>query len=66
MLGDYETTQEFTGPVSKDFKKRLLGILASVIDRGEPLRDADASIYFHWARHKNDDVYNFVPRRYRK
>ena len=53
---------EFT----KDFQERLLKILEKVLVRHETLSDADAVVYFHWARNMNDPAYDFVPERYRK
>ena len=49
----------------QDFKDRLLGILKKVLVDHTTLSDSDAVIYFHWARHKDDPEYSFVPEEYR-
>lgn len=49
----------------QDFKDRLLDIIHKVIDEHGTIGDNDAIIYFHWAAHKDDPAYSFVPERYR-
>ena len=48
-----------------DFKERLINIIKSVIVDHATISDSDAVIYFHWARHRDEPQYNFVPEEYR-
>ena len=50
---------------AKDFQDRLLNILDKVLVKHETLSDAEAVVYFHWARNKNEPKYSFVPEEYR-
>ena len=32
---------------------------------GKPVTDYQANLLFYWARHQNDKMFDFVPKRYR-
>ena len=33
--------------------------------KGEPINDHQATLLFYWARHQDDKVFSFVPKKYR-
>lgn len=50
-----------------ELRKRILTIIKRS-HKGEThlLDDSDQIILFHWVRHMNDPMYEFVPKKYRK
>lgn len=55
-----ESQEEF----DDGFKERLLNVIERSM-RGESISHSDAVILFHWVRHKNEPMYDFVPEEYR-
>lgn len=57
---DYEV--EF----SKQLKHRILKIVKrSYKGEGHLLSESDMIILFHWIRHMDEPIYDFVPKKYR-
>ena len=54
-------TEEF----NQDLKDRILRIIKTSLKGSGGLTESDIVILFHWVRHQNDPVYDFVPKRYR-
>jgi len=48
-----------------DFKERLVNVIKRVVVDKQAISDSDAVIYFHWARHRDEPQYDFVPKEYR-
>lgn len=51
--------------LTQEFKDNLIRIIKASL-KGESLNIHEVTILFHWARHKDDPVYSFVPKKYRK
>ena len=51
---------------SEDLKQRILNIIRRSWN-GEMhlLEEGDSIILFHWVRNMNDQIYSFVPKKYR-
>lgn len=49
-------------------KQRLLDIIAATSDgsRQTQLSMGDAALLYHWKTHKDDPMYDFVPRKMRR
>ena len=54
--------------VSKEFKERVLDILnkAENPDTISKLGMSEIILLYHWKRHKDDPMYKFVPKKYRR
>lgn len=50
---------------TQQFKDDLIRIIKASL-KGESLTVSEVTILFHWARHKDDPMYSFVPKKYRK
>ena len=58
---------EFNTIFDTELRKRILTIIKRSY-KGEThlLEENDQIILFHWVRHMNDPMYEFVPKKYRK
>jgi hypothetical protein len=55
---------EFEHEFDEDFKERLIKIIEASLN-GTSLSTAEAAILFHWVKHINDQVYAWVPDKYK-
>lgn len=52
--------------LSPELQKRILKIIKTANGKNpSSLSKSDVIILFHWVRHRNDPLFDFVPKKYR-
>lgn len=53
--------------LNKETKEKILDIVVRATEQGcSDLSKSETIILFHWVRHRNDPIYSFIPKKYRK
>ena len=50
---------------TREFRKMILGVLNKA-SRERELTDQEVIVLFHFVKHKNEPMYRFVPKRYKR
>lgn len=53
--------------LNKELQEKILDIVVRATKQGcSGLSQSEVIILFHWVRHRNDPIYSFIPKKYRK
>lgn len=53
--------------LTKETKEKILDVVVRASKHGcSGFSQSEVIILFHWVRHRNDPIYSFIPKKYRK